>query len=93
MGIDASWVLAALLLLAGSHFVWAGKTPFQRSLAWCLLQAGPWVLAFSLGTKEDPLGQALALVLLAVGCLVASALFFLAKLQPTPPKERKGKAR
>jgi len=93
MAIDASWVLASLLVLLGFYGVWAGKTQLQRSLAWCLLQAGPWVLAFSLGTKEDPLGQALALTILAVGCLVASALFFLVDLQPMDPKERKGKTR
>jgi hypothetical protein len=93
MGIDGSWVLAALLLLVGFHFVFAGKTPLQRVLAWCLLQAGPWVLVLSFSTKEDPLGRAMVFTLFAVGCLVASALYFLAKLQPAAPKERKGKAR
>jgi hypothetical protein len=93
MGIETSWVFASLLLLVGFHFVLSGKTPFQRVLAWCLLQAGPWVLVLSRSTKEEPLGQVLTFSLLAVGCLVASALYFLAKLQPAAPKERKGKAR
>jgi len=93
MGISLPAALAMLLVLLGFHGVLIGKTPLRRSLAWCLLQAGPCVLALSLGLKEDPLGQALALILLVVGGLVASVLCFLAKLQPTLPKERKGRAR